>query len=110
MRMHELKLNKDPVSVTGISPGEYFAMDMLGNAIVLKCRAWVHGALFCDSEETTYYNPHKCFVVLKDPAINIDKVIHQCKIDRDKAAGINNTSTYIDKKCTELQNKYSKKK
>jgi len=111
MKLSQLKLSPVNISVSGIEQGEYFATDILGFAMVFRCRTYAHGVIFDDREEPCPFRPQECFVVLDDPSTSIPKLQHQCVIDRNKALGIKaETKEYVEVKSQELVAKYKRNK
>lgn len=111
MKLSQLKLSPVNVAVSGIEQGDYFATDVLGFAMVFRCRTYAHGVLFDDREEPHPFRANECFVVLDDINTNIQKLQHQCTIDRNRALGIKaETKEYVEVKSQELVAKYKKNK
>ena len=111
MKFSQLKLSPVNVAVSGIEQGDYFATDVLGFAMVFRCRTYAHGVLFDDREEPHPFRANECFVVLDDINTNIQKLQHQCTIDRNRALGIKaETKEYVEVKSQELVAKYKKNK
>lgn len=111
MLMSDLKLSPASVAATGIEPGDYFATDVGGFAMIYRCRTLAHGVLFDDREEPMPFRTDKCYVVLQDETTSIPKQQHQCVLDRNKALGIKGDGKgYEQVKSEELVAKYSKKK
>ncbi len=111
MKLSQLKLSPVNVSVSGIEQGDYFATDILGFAMVFRCRTYAHGVLFDDRQEPHPFRAQECFVVLDDIDTNIQKLQHQCMVDRNRALGIKaETKEYVEVKSQELVAKYKKNK
>lgn len=111
MKLSQLKLSPVNVGVSGIEQGDYFATDILGFAMVFRCRTYAHGVLFDDRQEPHPFRPDECFVVLDDIDTNIQKLQHQCMVDRNRALGIKaETKEYVEVKSQELVAKYKKNK
>jgi hypothetical protein len=87
MHLHQLKLAPASIAVTGIESGEYFATNIGGFALIYRCRTLAHGVLFDDREEPVPFRPQECYTVLIDPEVNIQKLQHQCIVDRNKVIG-----------------------
>ena len=110
MKLSQLKLSPVNVGVSGIEQGDYFATDILGFAMIFRCRTYAHGVLFDDRQEPHPFRAQECFVVLDDVSNSIPKLQHQCVIERNKALGIKaETKEYVDVKIEELVNKHNKK-
>lgn len=110
MNMSDLPLSRCAVSATGIESGDYFAVDVLGHAMVYRCRTYAHGVVFDDRQEPTPFRATECYYV-QGADINIHKLQHQCALDRNKALGIKGEDrTYEQIRTQELAVKYSKKK
>lgn len=111
MKLSQLKLSPVNVGVSGIEQGDYFATDILGFAMVFRCRTYAHGVLFDDRQEPHPFRAQECFVVLDDIDTNIQKLQHQCMVDRNRALGIKaETKEYVEVKSQELVAKYKKNK
>lgn len=111
MKLSQLKLSPVNVGVSGIEQGDYFATDILGFAMVFRCRTYAHGVLFDDRQEPHPFRAQECFVVLDDIDTNIQKLQHQCMVDRNRALGIKaETKEYVEVKTQELVAKYKKNK
>ena len=111
MKLSQLKLSPVNVSVSGIEQGDYFATDILGFAMVFRCRTYAHGVLFDDRQEPHPFRAQECFAVLDDIDTNIQKLQHQCMVDRNRALGIKaETKEYVEVKSQELVAKYKKNK
>lgn len=111
MKLSQLKLSPVNVGVSGIEQGDYFATDILGFAMVFRCRTYAHGVLFDDRQEPYPFRPDECYVILDDPFINVVKLQHQCMVDRNRALGIKaETKEYVEVKSQELVAKYKKNK
>ncbi len=110
MKMSELSLAPASVAVTGIESGDYFAVDVLGFAMIHCCRAYVHGVIFDESQEPSPFRPKESFVVLSDNN-NMIKLQHQCLVDKNKSMGLKPPEMLNDKaKANELVAKYAKRK
>ena len=111
MKLSQLKLSPVNVGVSGIEQGDYFATDILGFAMVFRCRTYAHGVLFDDRQEPHPFRAQECYVVLDDIDTNIQKLQHQCMVDRNRALGIKaETKEYVEVKSQELVAKYKKNK
>jgi len=67
--------------------------------------------LFDDREEPKPFKAQECYALLSNTDANIQKLQHQCIVDRNKALGLkNNNKNYEEIKSEELVAKYSKKK
>ena len=111
MKMNELPLAPIAVSVSGIDSGDYFAIESQGVAMIYRCRTHAHGVLFDDREEPKPFKAQECYALLSNTDANIQKLQHQCIVDRNKALGLkNNNKNYEEIKSEELVAKYSKKK
>ena len=109
--MSELPLAPISVSVSGIDSGDYFAIESQGVAMIYRCRTHAHGVLFDDREEPKPFKAQECYALLSNTDANIQKLQHQCIVDRNKALGLkNNNKNYEEIKSEELVAKYSKKK
>ena len=111
MKLSQLKLSPVNVGVSGIEQGDYFATDILGFAMVFRCRTYAHGVLFDDRQEPHPFRAQECYVVLDDIDTSIQKLQHQCMVDRNRALGIKaETKEYVEVKSQELVAKYKKNK
>ncbi len=111
MLMSDLPLSPCAVSVTGIESGDYFAVDVLGYAMIYHCRTYAHGVVFDDREEPKPFRTTECYCLRTDMDVNIHKLQHQCIADRNKALGIKgNDKSYEQIKSEELVVKYNKNK
>lgn len=111
MHLHQLKLAPASIAVTGIESGEYFATNIGGFALIYRCRTLAHGVLFDDREEPVPFRPQECYTLLVDPEVNIQKLQHQCIVDRNKVMGSKVIQkNYEDIKSEELVAKYAKRK
>jgi len=80
-------------------------------AMIYRCRTHAHGVLFDDREEPKPFKAQECYALLSNTDANIQKLQHQCIVDRNKALGLkNNNKNYEEIKSEELVAKYSKKK
>jgi hypothetical protein len=109
MRMDQLKLAPASVDVTGIEPGDYFAVDVLGMATMHCCRTIVHGVVFDESEEPSPYRPYECFVVLPENG-NLPKLQQQCEMEYCKMHNKPYNKPTVPSKTELLVDKYAKKK
>lgn len=111
MKMSDLPLSPCAVSATGIESGDYFAVDELGHAMIYRCRTYAHGVVFDDREEPKPFRTTECYYVQINTDVNIHKLQHQCKLDRNKALGIKGEDrSYEQVKSEELATKYKKNK
>lgn len=111
MKMLDLPLMPEPVNITGILSGDYFAVDHMGYAMIYRCRTYAHGVLFDDRQEPKPFRVRECYALQMDRGANIPKLQHQCMLDRNKALGIKvDDESYETVKSKELETKYSKKK
>lgn len=111
MKMSDLPLMTDPVSITGILSGDYFAVDDMGYAVIYQCRTYAHGVIFDDRKEPKPFRIKECYALQMDTGVNVPKLQHQCMLDRNKALGIvQENKSYESVKSEELASKYSKKK
>ena len=111
MQMSDLPLARCAVSGTGIESGDYFAVDIMGHAMIYRCRTYAHGVVFDDREEPVPFGTTECYYVQIGTDVNIRKLQHQCILDRNRALGIKgNDKSYEQIKSEELAVRYGKKR
>lgn len=111
MKMNELPLAPIAVSVSGIDSGDYFAIESQGMAMIYRCRTHAHGVLFDDREEPKPFKAQECYALLSNTDANIQKLQHQCIVDRNKVLGVKNgDKNYEQIRSQELVDKYAKNK
>jgi hypothetical protein len=111
MIMSDLPISPSPVSVTGIERGEYFAVDVLGHAMIYLCRTCAHGVVFDDRQEPKPFRATECYCIRREAYSNIEKLKYQCITDRNNALGIKEKhKTYVEDRLEKLAIKYNKDK